>query len=242
MPRRGAMWPTDLWDHEDVVALTPLAQRLFVYLWTHPKLDSGGFIALQVTAWAKASKYLTVEEVEASIDELLAANLVVVDDETEEAWVRWFIRMDSSRKPNIYIAAMRAVQTARSRTLRQAAWDEVRQLHPPPLNRDPNADAKKQKRYDDIVRDRERAYEELKSRIVREQSSNRSGTVREPPSVSDSALVSEPSQNGSALPMCECGVNHARRGVHWQPHLCEACAQAARHSSMQKVPTDWGHL
>jgi hypothetical protein len=118
MSRRGAQWPTWLWFDPEFGKLTAPAQRLFVFLWMHPDLNSAGFIALQPEVWSRTAYELTPEDVDASVDELLARNWVVVDDETGELWVRPFVRLDAIRKPYIWIAATRAVQTCRSHALR----------------------------------------------------------------------------------------------------------------------------
>ena len=143
------MWPTELSGEPNFIDLTALAQWLFKLLWLHPDLDSGGFIALQVEVWARASSHLTPDEVEGALDELIARGWVSVDDDTGELWVRPFIELDTSRKPNMFVSAMRAVQTRRSRTVRHEAWvviDRLYQENPltPPAN---DADEKAWKIY-----------------------------------------------------------------------------------------------
>jgi hypothetical protein len=148
-----------------------------MYLWLHPDLNAGGFVAMQVHVWAKAAYDLTPEEVEASIDELLARKVIAVDDNTGELFVRWFIEYDSSRKPNIYINAMRAVQTSRSPALRRAGLTEVERLHPPPLKRKQGT---ADETYEKLERERDEAFRELWARVMKEPFANRSRTVREP--------------------------------------------------------------
>jgi len=180
MPRRAAMWPTELSDHLDFLALTQPAQWLFQHLWLHPELNAGGFIAFNANVLAKAAHGITPEDIEASLDGLLAQKMAAIDDNTGELFLRLFIEFDSSRKPNIYINAMRAIQTARSPMLRQEAWGELQRIHPPPLERDPK---KNPKVYDKLERQRDEAYEQLRGRISRtlaEPFPNRSRTVREP--------------------------------------------------------------
>jgi hypothetical protein len=177
MARRGAMWPTELSNDPRFLALTQPAQWLLRNLWLHPDLNAGGFVAIQVEVWAKSAYDLTPEEVEASMDELLARNVIAVDDNTGELFVKWFIEYDSSRKPNIYINAMRAIQTARSPALRRTGLTEIERLHPPPLKRKPNT---ADEIYEKLERERDEAFRELWARVMKEPFGNRSGTVREP--------------------------------------------------------------
>lgn len=161
MPRRGAMWPTELSEDPVFRQLTALTQRLFQFVWLHADLNTGGFIAYQPRVWARAAADLSEVDIERSVDELMATGLALVDEDTGELWLRWFIRLDSSRKPNMYVNALRAIETARSRDLRRAAWAEVQELHPPPMERKGDQEA-----YDKRVADRERAFEQLRERMT----------------------------------------------------------------------------
>lgn len=179
------MWPTELDTDEDFKELTPLAQWLFRNLWLHADLDSGGFIALQVSVWTKASNHAKLEDVEDALGELIALHWVSVDDDTGELWVQAFIRLDASRKPNIFVAAMRAAQTRRSRALRYEAWQEIDRIYQqqplkPPAD---DGDDKARKTHRTAIQARDDAYEQLHARVLKEGFGNRSGTVREPPSV-----------------------------------------------------------
>lgn len=224
MSRRGAMWPTELDTDDEFIELSPLAQWLFKILWLHADLDSGGGIALQVSVWAKASKHVKLEEVEDALGELIACGWVSVDDDTGELWVRPFIRLDASRKPNIFVAAMRATQTRRSRRLRREAWLEIDRLYQQQPLKPPADDGNEKawKSYRSAVQTRDEAYEQLKARVLREPFGNRSGTVREPPSVIEPVGgkgVPPQERKPSGSPMCtRCGKYPAmERG------LCSAC-------------------
>jgi hypothetical protein len=187
MPRRAAMWPTELSDHDGFTQLTALTQRLFQFIWLHPDLNAGGFIAFQPAVWANAAPDLTVDSINTSVDEMTRHHVAAVDPATGELLLRGFIRYDSSKKPHMYVNAMRATQTARWPRLRQVGFDDIRRLHPPPLERKKGTS---EETYLTLERDRDKAFEELRARVegtVREPSSNRSGTVRELPSESESA-------------------------------------------------------
>ena len=101
--------------------------------------------------------------------------VAAADPNTGELLVRGFIKLDSSRKPNMYVSAMRAIQTARSPRLRQVGWEDIQRMHPPPmtLKKDTPEETRLKLRCE-----RDEAYEELRARI--ERFPNGSGTVREP--------------------------------------------------------------
>jgi len=223
MSRRGAMWPTELSGEPNFIDLTALAQWLFKLLWLHPDLDSGGFIALQVEVWARASSHLTPDEVEGALDELIARGWVSVDDDTGELWVRPFIELDTSRKPNMFVSAMRAVQTRRSRTVRHEAWvviDRLYQENPlkPPAN---DADEKAWKIHQNLIQQRDDAYEQLRAKMSKEPFPNHSRTFPEPfpnPSgVGEPVGVGEEARLGQKL-CTRCG-----RHPVMQRGLCGAC-------------------
>lgn len=199
------MWPTELFDDPRFLALTRPAQWLLMYLWLHPELNAGGFVAIQVEVWAKAAYALSPEEVEASVDELLARDVIAVDDTTGELLVRWFIEYDSSRKPNIYINAMRAVQTARSPVLRRVGLSEIERLHPPPLSRKAGTAAET---YDKLERVRDEAFKELRARVMKPLA-NRSQTVREPLSEGEAEYEGE----GDAATRTEIATRAASNGA-----------------------------
>ena len=178
MSRRGAMWPTELTDDSEFFKLTPLAQWLFKLLWLHADLDSGGFIALQVEVWAKASAYLTPQEVEGALDELLAT-----------AGCRWTTTPGScgaaihpaGRKSQAQHLRGRdagcpdpaVAQTAR-RSLE--VIDRVYQQEPlkPPGD---DADDKARKTHTERVRARTESYELLRAKVEREGFGNPSRTT-----------------------------------------------------------------
>ena len=126
MAQRGTTpWRTTMWSDPEFQQLTPSAQHLYFFLWTQSSVNSGGFLDLHVTKWAKASVYLTPQDVEAALDELIASGWVMVDDETEDLWLCRWIREDAINSPLFYKGALRAIQVTPSRTLRHAAYKEV---------------------------------------------------------------------------------------------------------------------
>jgi hypothetical protein len=110
--------------------------------------------------------------VERASDHLHAKRLLWVDRDMERAWLVPFIEYDTSRKPNMYVAAMRSVRVCSSGRLKGAAWTEVQRIHPPPLNVKESAQPGTRER---LVAEREAAYAELEESVKRD-----TRTVREP--------------------------------------------------------------
>jgi hypothetical protein len=252
-PRQGAMWPTWLSFNDEFKQLPHGCQWLFRLLWTHPDLNSGGFITLAPRAWSDCASDLDPAQVEAQLDGLLAMQhrgrpWVSVDDRTAELLVRPFIELDAQKKPHIYVSAMRAVQSCRSASLRADGWHEITCIHPPLLKRDPKKDPEI---YDKLERDRDAAYYELMAVMEdrSERSSNRSEnsspnhsrTLLEPPSGDGPGSgdgdhppsdTSKPS-NTSRSQCVECGQRPAAGIAAWRPELCSQCTDALKHSTMR---------
>ena len=127
-----------MWADPEFTQLTREAQHLYFFLWTQPSVNSGGFLDLHVTKWAKASVYLTPEDVEATLDELIVRGWVMVDDATDELWLCRWIPEDAINSPLIWVGALKAIRVASSRTLRHAAYKEVCGLPRPEVR--PEAD------------------------------------------------------------------------------------------------------
>jgi hypothetical protein len=211
MSQRGTTpWRTTMWSDPEFQRLTPLAQHLYFYLWTQSTVNSGGFLDLHVTKWAKASEYLTPEQVEASLDELLAYSFVMVDDDTEDLWLCRWIRMDVIDSPLFYKGALRAVQVTASRSLRHAAWKELCGL--------PRPVSKSQGINDDI----DTAFEALRAVIHREGGKpfpNPSETL----SKGWGEGAGEGEGEGVAQPQTNENCTHCHRHPVMERGLCAAC-------------------
>jgi hypothetical protein len=132
--RTSTPWRTTVWADDEFRQLTPQAQWLYFFLWTQPHVNSGGFLDLHVTKWARASVYQTPEAVEASLDELIARGWVMIDDDTEDLWLCRWIREDAINSPLVWIGAVNAVKNTYSRALRHTAYKEVSGLPRPDAN------------------------------------------------------------------------------------------------------------
>lgn len=249
MPRAGAMWFAELSALLEELGVESSARFLFMQLFLHPDLDAGGFLAWQPRVMASLTG-LQVDRVEQAVGHLEDKGLVVVDRQKEKLWVKPFLEYDTSRKPNMYIAAMRAVREVGSRKLKGAAWQEIQRIHPPFLKFDPKKPEVHQKQ----VEDRDAAYADLKNRIDREgivgePFPNSSRTVPEPPFVIEPVREErvgtpkppEPQQRNDTTARCsKCRERPATGGqIAWRPELCRPCASTEK-AFENRAPSDWG--
>jgi hypothetical protein len=83
-----------IWQDADFCALAGREQRMFLLLLSQPDLSLCGVIPYRPKRWARLSADATVESVEKGIRGLSERSYVVVDDETDELWVRTFLKYD----------------------------------------------------------------------------------------------------------------------------------------------------
>jgi hypothetical protein len=126
MARNEARLAVSIWSDQDFLALSPTAQRMFMFLTSQSDLAYDGVLALRVRRWSKTARGLTVAQITADLAELSAARFVVVDEDTEELLIRSFIRRDEVyRQPNILRSAARHLDSVSSSAIRSAVATEL---------------------------------------------------------------------------------------------------------------------
>lgn len=123
---------TAIWRDPDWRALDGEAQRVYLLLATQPNISAAGMLPLTVGRWATMSSDTNAGDIRGAVARLAVAHFVIVDEETEEALVRSFVRHDngyknSKRRPVIRDAA----GEIGSRRLRQALAVELVRLDLP---------------------------------------------------------------------------------------------------------------
>lgn len=110
--------------------LSPHSKLVYCVLLTEPTLNHCGVGAVRMSRWAKDAS-LTIADTEKALQELVDGGFVVVDDDTEEVFVRTLIRNDGvAAQPYVLKGALReAVQTA-SAQIRRVLASELRKLPP----------------------------------------------------------------------------------------------------------------
>lgn len=112
--------------------LGPFAKLVYAVLLTEPTLSHCGVGAIRRGRWAKEAS-LTVPETEAALQELAAGPLpqVIVDDDTDEVFVRTLIRNDRvADQPYVLKGALREALKVESPRIRRLLAAELRKLPP----------------------------------------------------------------------------------------------------------------
>lgn len=118
-----------IWDDEDFCALSPTAQRMYLFLLSQGDLEHSGLIPLRPRRWAKACTSLTPDQVAMDLKELAGARFVVADEDTEELLVRSLIRRDEVwRQPNVFKAAAASACAALSGPIKAVLHTEIGRL------------------------------------------------------------------------------------------------------------------
>jgi len=129
MARSEARIAVSIWSDGDFLALSPLAQRMFMFLLSQPDLTHDGVLALRERRWSKTAAGLTPAQVSEHLAELVAARFIVIDEDTEELLIRSFIRRDKVyRQPNVLRAAADHLEVVTSPIIRAAIAEELRRV------------------------------------------------------------------------------------------------------------------
>jgi hypothetical protein len=116
-----------IWRNEDWRQLSRGAQALYMQLLSQKELDCAGILPLQPNKWAKGCVGLTVEQVMTDLEELQAHRFVFFDTDTDEAFVRTYMRNSNVVKvPNMRKAASRAALLVGSESIRPLLAAELR--------------------------------------------------------------------------------------------------------------------
>lgn len=129
MPREHGRVLSSIWRDDDFRDLTVEGQRLYVLLLSQPNVNNAGVLPMMVSKWAKGSKHTTPDDIYRALIELSSNRFILFDDETEEVFIRSYMRNDGVLKqPNILKNALRCVKAIESFILRMAASLELRRL------------------------------------------------------------------------------------------------------------------
>jgi len=121
-----------IWKDEHFRALPRSAQGQYLYLLSQSDLSYCGLIPLRVGRWARAAAGLTTDDVLTDLKTLAEAAprpFIVVDEETEEVFVRSLIRRDEIwKQPNLMKAARDAARLIESSAIRAALVEELHRI------------------------------------------------------------------------------------------------------------------
>lgn len=130
MARDHARIKTAIWRDEDWRALTPDAQWLYQAMTSQQALTYVGVLDWRPGRFAALAHGMTTRRVEKAAAELVARRFVVVDEQTEEALVRTYVRHDGVLdRANMGKAVARALQNVISMKIRQAILIELGRIY-----------------------------------------------------------------------------------------------------------------
>ncbi len=129
MARDHARIRLDIWTDDDWRDLTSGAQWLYLYLLSSPSLTFAGVADWRPGRIAAANRDWRPADVEWFAHELEDGRFILVDDESEEALIRSFVKHDGLMKsPNMAVAFCKALKAIASPTLRAVAVSELERL------------------------------------------------------------------------------------------------------------------
>lgn len=116
-----------IWRDSHWRRLSRSAQALYMQLLSQKELDCAGILPLQPNKWSKGCDELTTEQVMDDLEELQRELFALFDVETDEAFVRTYIRNSNVIKsPNLRKAACKAAVLVGSEPIKVALAAELR--------------------------------------------------------------------------------------------------------------------
>lgn len=121
MARQYAPIYTQIWHDQDFIALPEPAQRLYFLANSQADISYCGVVSFTPQRWSKLSSNSTPTKVRQAAAALAAGGFVMVDPETEELWVRGFVKHNKILSQGQLKTAMRrAFPTIHSPAIRAA--------------------------------------------------------------------------------------------------------------------------
>lgn len=129
MARQFAQNRIAMWNDNDFRHLSDSAQNLYSYLLAHPTTSYAGVVDWRPARLQSVTPSWDAARVEAIGWELAAGHYIVIDEDTEEASIRSFLRWESVLKsPNLTRAVVKAFNKVQSRVVRGTIAYEVLRL------------------------------------------------------------------------------------------------------------------
>lgn len=131
MARKYALIETNMWWRPDFRALTCNSQLLYFAIRTMPELSRCGVSLLVPEAWAFPLN-CPIEQIEASLDDLVYAQIVHLDEAAKELFIPDAIRHERlDKSPQILERVISDAQCVRSDALRALVCQELAQIDSP---------------------------------------------------------------------------------------------------------------
>ena len=157
MARDRANIRVDMLSNTDYRDLGLAAQHLYKLLLIHPTLNYAGVADWRPGRIAKITRGVTADDVRSAAKELQAGSYIYVDDETEEVFIRSFVRHDGLlSRYRLPIAMANAYADISSPEIRRYFVHELRRIH----ESDPDLKCWEESRVQSILRE---PYEDMKA-------------------------------------------------------------------------------
>lgn len=115
-----------IWSDPDWTRLTEAAQRAYILALSQPDLSYAGVLATRYKRWSGFAANSSVPKIKRAMRELEVARFVMVDDATEEMWIRTFVKHDGILTyPNVTKAMVKAYRAIQSQAIREAFVAEL---------------------------------------------------------------------------------------------------------------------
>nr|WP_237082091.1 hypothetical protein [Mycobacteroides abscessus] len=135
MTNSAGMLKESIWRDGHFRQLSRTAQCTYAQLLSQKDLDRAGMQPLQITKWAKGCDEMTMDDLRADLDELERERFVFYDDETDELFIRAYMRTtEVTRYPQYLKNALKCAVMVASPKLRHELAVELRRLRKPEAN------------------------------------------------------------------------------------------------------------
>lgn len=129
MARTYARILTSIWRDKDFCALPARAQHTYMLVLSQPDMSACGVVFFRPKRWATLAPDTSQDDVEAALGVLEDRGYVVIDRETDELWVRSFIKYDGVLKhPNMRKAMRSAITHVMSDAIADAIGNAIHEL------------------------------------------------------------------------------------------------------------------
>lgn len=131
MAREYARIVTAIWGDKDFKALDAKAQRLYVLILSQPDLTMCGIITPALARWSSTCSDGSLRTTKAAIKDLTDKRFLIMDDDTDELWVRSFVHHDLNLKiPNVWVGMSKGFDSISSDSIRCQFLKELRKGFP----------------------------------------------------------------------------------------------------------------
>lgn len=130
MANAAALIRESIWRNREFRALPRQAQCTYMQLCSQKDLDCAGLLTLNVGLLAKGCDEVDHETICRDLETLEAHRFVIVDEETDEVFIRAYMRTaEVVKSPNVLKSALKSARLVASGKLRSEVAAELRRLH-----------------------------------------------------------------------------------------------------------------